>query len=172
MPNVPIYFLPGTNIHVLAPRKDLDFFDSQSIDLSQNITPLQAWNIVVSQPSPLLKTAFQVRDTISAWFGVQRIGGFSGTVPINPKVGEKIDFFLIEEISSNNLTLTQRDKHLDVMTCISISQNELSITSSVKTHNVFGRLYMLPVAPAHRLIVRNNLKQIKSELLKSTKGIG
>jgi len=36
----------------------------------------------------------------------------------------------------------------------------LSITTSVKTHNAFGRLYMLPVAPAHGVIVRSMLARV------------
>lgn len=159
------YFtLPNTNIQTLAPPEDLYFFDKQSVQLPKAITPLDAWRIVMSHPMPLLKFAFGVRDAISSLFGVKKIGGFSGTVPKTVEVGQKLDFFLVEHISQDVLTLTERDRHLDVMTCISTHENELSITSSVKVHNGFGRIYMIPVAPAHKLIVRNNLRQIRRQM--------
>lgn len=156
------YFtLPNTNIQTLAPPQDLDFFDRQSLQLPKTIAPLDAWRLITSNPMPLLKLAFGVRDAISSLFGVKKIGGFSGKVPKTVKVGQKLDFFLVEHISRDVLTLTERDQHLDVMTCISTCDNTLSITSSVKVHNAFGRIYMVPVAPAHKMIVRNNLRQIK-----------
>jgi len=102
----------------------------------------------MSRPSPILGLAFRVRDMISSKFGVKKIGGFSNTSPKEIAVGEKLDFFLVEYASEDVLTLSERDSHLDVLTCITKVDNQLSITSSVKTHNAFGRAYMLPVAPA------------------------
>lgn len=75
-----------------------------------------------------------------------------------------LDFFLVENVSQEVLTLTNRDRHLDVATCISFHGTALSITSSVRIHSAFGRVYMIPVAPIHRLIVRKNLKQIPRQM--------
>ena len=90
-------------------------------------------------------------------------GGFSTTSPEFVEVDQKLDFFLVEHASQDVLTLSERDRHLDVLTCISVTGNELTITSSVQTHNVFGRLYMLPVGPAHKMIVRSFLKRLQIE---------
>lgn len=51
-----------------------------------------------------------------------------------------------------------RDKHLGVMTCVFVVGLGLAVISFVITHNTFGRLYMLPVFPAHKIIVRRMLK--------------
>jgi len=145
---------------LLAPVKQLGFFDTQSCTISADLSALEAWNLIRSQPMPVMRLAFKVRDVISACFGVKPIGGFSQTKTQDLKVGQRLDFFLVEYISTDVLTLTARDKHLDVMTCISIAEKTVSITSSVITHNTFGRLYMIPVAIAHRLIVRNDLARL------------
>ena len=158
----------NTNIQLLAHKSELDFFDSKSMPICAQITALKAWKVAMSKPMPILKWAFWIRDVISARFGVKKIGGFTEEFPQAVFVGDKLDFFRVEYISDDVLTLTERDKHLDVMTCISIAQNQLTITSSVKTHNLFGRLYMLPVAPAHKLIVRNTMRRIKCELLEGS----
>lgn len=150
------------NIQLLAPMSELDFFDTQSCVLPQALTALQAWQKAQSRPMPVLKLAFRVRDMISGWFGVRQIGGFSGELPQNLQVGDMLDFFLVEHLSADILTLTVRDKHLDVMTCVSVAGKALTVTSSVTTHNTFGRFYMLPVAPAHKLIVRSMLKGLKA----------
>jgi uncharacterized protein DUF2867 len=158
------FTLPHSNIQTLAPAAALDFFDQQSVRLPKTLSAPEAWGIIISRPGPLLKMAFYIRDAVSALFGVKRIGGFSGQYPETVTEGEMLDFFLVEHVSAEVLTLTARDRHLDVMTCISISRQMLTITSSVKTHNRFGRFYLLPVAPVHRLIIRNDLKRLSRTL--------
>ena len=151
-------------IQILAPAKELDFLHTQSVVLPVPVTPLEAWNLMHARPLPGLKQAFWLRDIICACFGVKRAGGFSGRPHKNLRTGDKLDFFLVEALSDNLLTLTARDRHLDVMTCISCSGSVLSVTSSVKTHNLFGQAYMLPVRPAHRIIVAWTLKRLLQEL--------
>ena len=113
---------------------------------------------------PLMRLAFRTRDGISSLFGVKRIGGFSGTRREAVQAGDYLDFFLVEHSAPEVLVLTERDRHLDVMTCVSMADRVLTITSSVVTHNTFGRLYMLPVGPAHKLIVNSYLKRLKRKL--------
>lgn len=146
---------------LIAPRAGLAYLDSQSATLPVPITVLQAWRLVMAKPLPGLRAAFWLRDAISARFGVARIGGFSGDVVAKPRVGDHLDFFLIEHLDDQVLTLTARDRHLDVMICATVEAARLSITASVITHNWFGRLYMIPVAPAHKLIVWAMLRRVQ-----------
>ncbi|MES2435017.1 MAG: DUF2867 domain-containing protein [Pseudomonadota bacterium] len=97
-------------------------------------------------------------DQISA-----RIGGFSGAAVEAAQIGDHLDFFLIEHIDDQTLSLTARDRHLDVMTCVTVIGCKLAITASVVTHNWFGRAYMIPVAPAHRLIVWAMLRRLRRD---------
>lgn len=162
MTNTPFFTLPDTNIQLRAKPADLSFFDKQTIELQHPISPLEAWGIAMSRSLTLLNTAFRIRDRISGLFGVKRIGGFTAARPKTVSIGEKLDFFLVEQATDDVLCLTERDKHLDVLTCVSVMGRSLSITSSVITHNAFGRAYMIPVRPAHKLIVRSFLKRIKA----------
>jgi hypothetical protein len=147
-------------IVTLGPAASLDYYDSQSVTLAHPVTPLEGWNIIMASPQPVLRAAFAVRDVISARFGVKRIGGFSGALVREVAVGDYLDFFLVEDAETDHLVLTERDRHLDVMTCISCEGPVLTITSSVVTHNLFGRAYMLPVGIAHRVIVRGMLDRL------------
>lgn len=146
---------------LIAPLEKLAYLDCQSVTLPAPITALEAWGRVMAKPLPGMRWAFWLRDAISARFGVTRIGGFSGAEVGNPKVGDHLDFFLIEHISDTVLSLTARDQHLDVMTCVTVEGARLSITASVVTHNWFGRAYMIPVAPAHKLIVWAMLRRLR-----------
>ena len=152
------------SIHTLRPLPELDYHDSRSVLLPVQITALQAWNLMTAEQGPLMRLAFRTRDAISSLFGVKRIGGFSGNRREAVQVGDCLDFFLVEYSAPEVLVLTERDRHLDVMTCVSLVDRELTITSSVVTHNTFGRLYMLPVGPAHKLIVNSYLKRLQRKL--------
>ena len=145
---------------MLAPVDQLDYFDTRSIRLHRAVTPLEAWSISTERPLPLMPLAFRIRDAVSSLFGVAPIGGFSGSQPKQVAIGDRLDFFRVEHASNDALCLTARDRHLDVLTCISTEGRTLAITSSVLTHNAFGHLYMLPVGPAHKLIVHALLRRV------------
>ncbi|MEP2781639.1 MAG: DUF2867 domain-containing protein [Pseudoruegeria sp.] len=153
--------LPDSNIRVLEPLSTLNYFDTQSVELQVAMHPLEVWNTQMNRPQPLLKLAFRVRDAVSSVFGVKRIGGFSGHQKSTVKVGDHLDFFLVEYVDENCLVLTERDRHLDVMTCVSTVGPVVTVTSSVRIHNLFGHLYMIPVGIAHRWIVRDMLSRLK-----------
>lgn len=148
------------DVCLIGPAEMLDFLDCQSVLLPAPITAVEAWRRIMARPLPGLALAFWLRDWISTRFGVARIGGFSGAAVGQVQVGDRLDFFTVEAIGPDLLALTARDRHLDVMTCVNVAGRRLSITGSVITHNRFGRAYMLPVAPAHRLIVRAMLRRL------------
>ena len=150
--------------HTLGAPSELDYYDYRSVPLSAEISALDAWNIMTAESGPLLRLAFRIRDGISSRFGVKRIGGFSGNRRVTVQAGERLDFFLVEDCAPDRLVLTERDRHLDVMICLSIADRVLTITSSVITHNTFGRLYMLPVRPAHKLIVNRYMARLQRKL--------
>lgn len=151
-------------VRTLRPLPNLDYYDTRSVLLPASITPLEAWNLMTGEPGLLMRLALRMRDAISSLFGVKRIGGFSGEKRETARPGERLDFFLVEHSAPDVLVLTERDRHLDVMLCLSIVDRMLTITSSVVTHNSFGRIYMLPVGPFHKLIVNRDLKRLKQKL--------
>ena len=149
---------------LVAPRSELNFLHSASAAISTDWTAFRLYCFTTHSTPAWLKGAFAVRDKISQHFNVEKIGGFSGRAPNQaPIVGEKLDFFTVEAISDEKLVLTSRDSHLDVMVSIDLigqDTREVFITTSVKTFNMFGRLYMLPVAPAHGVIVKRMLSRL------------
>jgi Protein of unknown function (DUF2867) len=149
---------------LVAPRPMLAYYDQQRLTMPRAISPTEAWSRIMANPLPLLGLAFRLRDSIAARFGVRRIGGFTGKAIATPQVGDRLDFFLVERCDPMSLTLTDRDRHLDVMIAVVSAGCEMSITASVITHNRFGRLYMWPVGPAHRLIVRAMLRRLQRNL--------
>ncbi|MEL6679479.1 MAG: DUF2867 domain-containing protein [Pseudomonadota bacterium] len=147
---------------LVAARDRLDFYHSRATAVARDLDPAEAWDIIMAEPMPLLRWAFRIRDTLSAPFGVTPSGGFSGARGVAPVEGEMLDFFLVERYAPGLLVLTARDTHLDVMTAVTTGGGQVAITTSVVTHNLFGRVYMGPVAPAHGLIVRGMLARVRA----------
>lgn len=143
---------------IVAPLDRLDYLDVQRAELPWSVTALEAWHRMKSQRSPLFAFAMRLRDIVAGWFGVAPIGGLSATTEVDPQPGDRMDFFTVDHIDPAVLALVVRDRHLDTMTCVSVEGRTVFVTASVVTHNLFGRIYMLPVGPAHRLIVRHFLR--------------
>jgi hypothetical protein len=72
--------------------------------------------------------------------------------------GDRIGIFTLYETSFDEMLCGDRDKHLAVT--LSVHRRllpggqavEVTLTTVVHVKNLLGRLYMLPVTPAHRLI--------------------
>lgn len=151
---------------LVAAPAELDFLHCDGISVTAPMTAFQAYCAMTSDVPGWLAQAFRLRDFISRRFNVTAIHGFSSRSPERvPAVGEYLDFFMVEAISAQQLVLTSRDTHLAVMVSMDLDEQEggrqrLSVTTSVRCFNRFGRLYMLPVGKAHGPIVRRMLRNI------------
>lgn len=148
-------------IELIAPKSDLAYFDQQSVQLGTLPTPLEAWSLIMRDPLPFVAIAFRIWAAISALFGVKQIGTFGDGVPSQVQVGDRLDFFTVETVNETVLSLSVRGCHMDVLTCVTSVAGMLTITSSVKAHDWFGRCFMVPVAPAHKLIVWAIMRRLK-----------
>lgn len=102
------------------------------------------------------------RNRIVQLFGLKNLGAMDnldGTrVPKDYVLGDRVGIFTLFENSFDEVLLGDRDKHLNVV--LSVHRKllpeglavEVTLTTVVHVKNLLGRLYMLPVAPAHRII--------------------
>ena len=80
--------------------------------------------------------------------------------------GDRVGIFTLISNLSNEALLGDRDKHLDVVLSVykhpsdQGSVQSISVTTVVHTHNLLGRIYMLPVTPLHRFIAPAVLTRI------------
>ncbi len=155
-----------TQPRLVRDRESLDYLHQESALAKRELNAYQAYCRMTENSSWLMRSAVWLRDALCKPFGVEQIGGFRNkSADAPPKVGEKLDFFLVEDISDRRLVLTVRDRHLDVMLSLTadpVAEGGTLVgeTTSVVTHNFFGRLYMVPVAPAHHVIVRRDMKKL------------
>jgi len=157
--------VPG-DARLVADLADINFLHCDEVKVAGPLTAFQAYCAMTSDVPAWLAVAFRIRDLVSRTFNVVEIHGFSPRNPDHvPAVGDLLDFFAVEALSERQLVLTARDTHLAVMMCIdSMPAGEhvtsLTVTTSVRHFNTFGRLYMLPVGLAHGPIVSRLLRNV------------
>jgi hypothetical protein len=82
--------------------------------------------------------------------------------------GQQVGIFKIVRMTQDEVVLGETDKHLDFTTSLGIERGEMDklvISTVVKTHNLFGRVYLFVVTPVHRLIVRVQIKRMAKQLV-------
>ncbi len=114
-----------------------------------------------------IRRLMKIRNAITSLFGLKDTQ-IDNTAINNQtvEIGEKLGMFEIFDKLDNELILGKNDKHLNfrisVMTDYNQVSNETKLTLStvVKYNNFFGKLYLIPVKPFHKLIVPVMLKGI------------
>jgi hypothetical protein len=111
-----------------------------------------------------------LRNQVVPRLGLKDLGhlnGFDADKPVDQyKAGDRVGIFTLIENHADEVLLGDTDRHLDVMLSVHKGQNSetgrtvLTVSTVVHIHNLLGRLYMLPVAPVHRLIVPSVLKAL------------
>lgn len=151
---------------LVAPLASLNYLHEVHQYIDKNLTVMQVYNLMTGHPPFWLRIAFKIRDFLSSKFGgVQPIKGFDSVKPEKVQTNEKLDFFDVVKITDKELYLQSTDKHLSVLVALQLQEHdelkkELTVTTSVITYNLFGKIYMLPVSLVHGLIVKNSLKNL------------
>lgn len=146
-----------------------DYLDCQKKEISKNITAFEAYKMMTSRQPEWLRILFKIRDNIVRPAGIRAIEGFTYLDEERIQSGETnaAHFFTITENTADKLTLEIKDSHLDVCLCLRITDNTqqpdkkmLYLIASVKNHNFWGRLYMMPVSKLHPFIVNKLFENI------------
>lgn len=141
----------------------VDAFETDLVDAS--LTPVEIAARAFAATPRWVEGLIGLRDAIVSVFGLKTSGGvrFIDVGPISsaasspPEVGDTFGIFRVFSVDGSELVLGIDDKHLDVrisfLKRLRPTGSSYILSSWVKTHNLLGRAYMLPVAPIHRLLV-------------------
>jgi hypothetical protein len=119
--------------------------------------------LAIMRPAPRwLNAMLVVRDRMVRPFGLKAVGGFGGNSPSRPLwAGDRLDIFTVKHSSPDELTLFIEDAHLDVFVSLIRADHgadkAVYMATTVNTHNLLGRVYMLFVGPFHRVLVKHQL---------------
>lgn len=146
-PHLPDPHLPGTNwADAFEIETHREFEDMKSL-AEQTIGSMPDW----------ARRLLRVRNALLAPFSIKSDG-----LNDAQSAAGCVDIFPVLEEFEDQIVLGLDDRHLDFRIVVDRSNSKqgyrLRVTTLVKRHNVFGRIYIAIITPFHRLIVRSVLK--------------
>jgi len=172
----------------LSPRESTVPPNSRVAELLQGASFYDAWRITsarversalehflaAAERTPTwVNAAMGARNRVVQLLGLKNLGALGdldrARASSSYKPGGRVGIFTLFELTHDEVLLGDRDKHLNVV--LSVHKRLLAngqavgvtLTTVVHVKNLLGRLYMLPVTPAHRIIAPAVLAGIAEE---------
>lgn len=149
----------------------VDSFECEFSDSNQRVGATAVGKAFFSSGPKWIDTLFVLRNKIVSRLGLKTSGNVSNREELLRRFqcepGEQLGLFKVFHKSEHEVVIGEDDRHLDFRVSLFVSgtvNKTLTITTTVKFRNEFGRLYFLPVRPFHKLIVPAMLKSIVSEV--------
>jgi hypothetical protein len=124
----------------------------------QNLDAAEGARRVFAQAPRWIKALLGLRNLMVKPFGLKP--GRDRTAPAAPQIG----IFPVIHQTPGEVLMGLNDRHLDFRVSLAIrnldaGRQDISVSTAVRTHNLFGRGYLAVVKPFHRLIVPTMLRQ-------------
>ena len=119
---------------------------------------------IFSHQPPWVGTLTAIRDALVGGLGLKTAKQLA-SLGAEGKAG-RLGIFKIYGTSATEVVLGEDDRHLDFRLSVLCSNRRspqgerlLTLSTVVRCHNRLGRLYILVIAPFHRLVVRSSLRR-------------
>ncbi len=141
------------------------FHDAWAIEAARpELDALGQFLRVARQTPAWIEGLMALRNRVVSLLGLKDLGALSRIDPGKHAddylPGERVGIFTLISRSADEVLLGDRDRHLDVVVSVHRQRRDgpgpviVTVTTVVHVHNRLGRLYMVPVRPLHRVIVR------------------
>lgn len=148
-----------------------DFHDAWAVPAGDpGLTALGQFLKAASRTPRWVSACMSLRNRVVSLFGLKNLGSLEQLSPHKAEAdyrpGDRVGIFTLFENTPGEVLLGDRDKHLDVTLSVHLTPDLapgaslVTLTTVVRTHNLLGRAYMLPVAPMHRLIAPAVLRAV------------
>jgi len=148
-----------------------DFIDCHDIQVkAPDRTALRHLLGMLAATPAWLDNLMKLRNRLVQAVGLKDLGALSRIDLTRPdsdySPGERVGIFTLLASSDDEVLVADQDKHLDVFLALTRlplaadGTRTVVLSTVVRTHNLLGTLYMLPVAPFHRRIAPMTLRGI------------
>ncbi len=155
---------PGSRATRFYPAPNLA--DAYALRLPDGTTrnPEALARFMFSQQAPWVARLLWLRDALVSVLGIKTTRELQNA-PESPPV-RRVSFFRIYAQDASEILLGEDDSHLDFRLSVrceplgtSERSQQLIVTTVVQCHNRIGRLYILLIAPWHRLVVHSAMQR-------------
>lgn len=99
----------------------------------------------------------RVRDAVVTAFGL-KTGKHLATLATSARL-ERVGIFKIYSKNETEIVVGEDDLHLDFRVSVLCTDAQLTVSTVVHCHNRLGRIYLLLIAPFHRMVVKASLRR-------------
>jgi hypothetical protein len=135
-------------------------------------TAMQHFLAALSGTPGWVRQAMTLRNRVVVHFGLRQPPPWQptpGRAPDSYRPGERLGVFELLHIDDDEVLAGDDDKHLRVLLSVRRVPAQdgqparVVLSTVVHIHNLLGRLYMLPVGPAHKLIAPAVLARVNQD---------
>ena len=141
--------------------------DAYAVRLPEGAThdPEALARFMFTTQAPWIARLMWLRDRIVAMFGIKTSTQLLQAAR-TPGAVRRVSFFRIYAQDAHEILLGEDDRHLDFRVSVRCEPadgaTQVIATTVVQCHNLLGRLYLLVIAPFHRMVVRSTLQRAAS----------
>lgn len=138
--------------------READWAYSYSVRVDRSdLDPMDVARDLMGRAPPWVGVLLRIRNLIVGFFGLK-----SAELELTNQ--DKIGGFPVIGHDDQHVLLGFDDRHLDFRIIVTVEPDgaglqHVSLTTLVKRHNLFGRIYILVITPFHKLIVKTFLKR-------------
>lgn len=147
----------------LLAKSTWQYQDAFRIPTDRPVTPFEAGRAFFYSAPAWVERLFDWRNRMVRRLGLKVPEG--SRKPFTGTPGEQMGLFRVYAHTEQELVLGEDDRHLDFRVSLLTEPGFLTLSTTVRFHNFWGRLYFLPVAPFHRMVVPAMLRGMQRNLL-------
>jgi hypothetical protein len=147
------------------------FFDSFQIEVPSTAqTSLSLLLTMLSRTPGWVDVLMRLRNRAVQLVGLKNVGKLADVKSAKPesayRPGDRVGVFTLHSSEPDEVIVGDNDKHLEAFVALTRlpatqeGRQYISITTVVHVHNMLGRLYLLPVAPMHKLVAPAMLSRL------------
>ncbi len=141
-----------------AKQHNADFADAyEALVPASQLSATEIYRAITRQTPGWVEGLMRVRNQVVQLFGLKNLGTMAAVPPGEAVPGKRMGLFEVVSSSANELVLQDDDKHLVVQLSVlkqthDAAHDKLTLSTVVHIHNTLGRVYMVFVGPAHKVI--------------------
>ena len=150
---------------MLALQAKADFWDAFQVGVHPPERTAMQWYLDFTRRTPRwIDFLMRARNRAVRLVGLKDVGQLAQVPPSSSaaslRPGQRVGIYTIRSVCDEEVVFEILDKHLDVVMSVHrgpVQNHQITVTTLVFNHNWLGRLYMIPVTPMHKIIVRTIL---------------
>lgn len=132
-------------------------------------TAMELYLDTVRQTPGWVNFLMSLRNRVVGLVGLKNLGSLAGMradkAAADYRPGDRAGIFRVLRVSDDEVILGDDDRHLRVQVSVCKLRHDgrdaVAVSTVVHLHGLLGRIYMIPVAPMHKLIVPAVLRRLR-----------